>query len=295
MIKKSSRDILINIIFIGLGTSAGAFAITAIMIPNGLTCGGFTGIARLVQQYTNIDFSIIYYLLCGIVFLLVTFFLGFKESKKLILLSIIYPSVIWIFEQVDLILLDQKDLMLAAIFSGVMFGIASGLVFWRGFAFGNTDSIAQIIKRKWFPYVDTSRILFIIDGTVILISAFVFDKNIALYALVTQYIAMKLTEAVLYGLATRLVQLNVITSIPDALKAFVIENVQRGVSSIEITGEYTGIRKKQLIIMCSPRESMLVRRFLATNDPHSLVSVIGLNSVWGVGRGFKEIDKEDTI
>lgn len=106
---------------------------------------------------------------------------------------------------------------------------------------------------------------------------------------------MKFIDAVLYGLETKLVQLNVITSIPDALKAFVIENIQRGVSSVEITGEYTGIRRKQLVIMCSPRESMLIRRFLAVNDPHSFVSVVGLNSVWGMGRGFKEIDKEDTI
>lgn len=295
MMKKKPRDIAIDIIFITLGTAAGAFATTAIMIPNGLTCGGLTGIARLLQQYIDMDFSIIFYILCGLVFLLVTFFLGFKESKKLLLLSVTYPGVIFIFEKFNFTLLDEKDLMLAAIFCGIMFGLSSGLVFWRGFAFGSTDSIAQIIKRKWFPYVDTSRILFIIDAAVIVLSAFIFDRNIALYALVTQYIAMKFIDAVLYGLETKLVQLNVITSIPDALKAFVIENIQRGVSSVEITGEYTGIRRKQLVIMCSPRESMLIRRFLAVNDPHSFVSVVGLNSVWGMGRGFKEIDKEDTI
>ena len=295
MMKKKPRDIAIDIIFIALGTAAGAFATTAIMIPNGLTCGGLTGIVRLLQQYIDIEFSIIFYILCGLVFLLVTFFLGFKESKKLLLLSVTYPGVIFIFEKFDFTLLDEKDLMLAAIFCGIMFGLSSGLVFWRGFAFGSTDSIAQIIKRKWLPYVDTSRILFIIDAAVIVLSAFIFDRNIALYALVTQYIAMKFIDAVLYGLETKLVQLNVITSIPDALKAFVIENIQRGVSSVEITGEYTGIRRKQLVIMCSPRESMLIRRFLAVNDPHSFVSVVGLNSVWGMGRGFKEIDKEDTI
>ena len=27
------------------------------MIPNGLTCGGLTGIVRIVQNYVNIDFS----------------------------------------------------------------------------------------------------------------------------------------------------------------------------------------------------------------------------------------------
>ncbi|MBK5253995.1 MAG: YitT family protein [Peptostreptococcaceae bacterium] len=293
--KKSKRDIVLDIIFVLIGTGTIGFTISAVMIPNGLTSGGITGVARIVQEAFGISFAIIYYILLTSVFILVTVLLGFKEGKKLMLISVVLPTMILIFEKLDIKLLDEKDLMLAAVYCGVLFGIGLGLVFWRGYSTGGTDSIAQILKRKVFPFLDTSRILFIIDASVILISALVFGKNIALYALVTQYITMKLIDAVMYGFTTKLVQLDVITNIPEKLKDFVIENVARGVSSTEITGEYTGIKRRQLIIICSPRESMLVKRFLSTKDPNSMVTVTALNSVWGIGRGFKQIDKDDII
>lgn len=295
MVKKKARDIVLDAIFIIIGTGLSAFAVTSIMIPNGLTCGGITGLARIVQESSGISFSIIYYAFSAVVFLLVTILLGFKESKKLALMSIVMPTMILIFERLSINLLDEKDLMLAAVYCGVLFGMSWGVIFWRGFAMGGTDSLSQIVKRKMFPFLDTSRILFVIDASIILISALVFDRNIALYALVTQFISMKLIDAVLYGFATKFVQLDVITNIPRELRDFVIQNVVRGVSSVEITGEYTGVKRRKLMIICSPRESMLIKRFLAKNDPSSMVSVIALNSVWGTGRGFKQIDKEDAI
>ena len=69
----------------------------------------------------------------------------------------------------------------------------------------------------------------------------------------------------------------------------VMNELGRGVSSIEVTGEYTGDRRKQLKILCSPRESFIIKRYLAKEDPNSFVSVTSIKSVWGRGRGFSDI------
>ena len=79
-----------------------------------------------------------------------------------------------------------------------------------------------------------------------------------------------------------------------ALTDFIMNELGRGVSSIEITGEYTGDKRKQLKILCSPRESFLIKRHLAKYDPKSFVSVISVKSVWGVGRGFSDIRDIDS-
>ena len=39
----------------------GSFATVCIMLPNGLTFGGITGIAKIVQNYTGWNYSLIYY------------------------------------------------------------------------------------------------------------------------------------------------------------------------------------------------------------------------------------------
>ena len=93
----------------------------------------------------------------------------------------------------------------------------------------------------------------------------------------------------MYGLSTKIVELDIIPGDPDALTKYIMEELGRGVSSVEVTGEYTGDKRKQLKILCSPRESFLIKRHLAKNDPNSFVAVIGVNSVWGVGRGFSDI------
>ena len=64
-------------------------------------------------------------------------------------------------------------------------------------------------------------------------------------------------------------------------------------SSIEVCGEYTGKTYRKFIVFCSPRESVLVRRFLAKNDPAAFVTLMRVDTVWGLGQGFKNINKEN--
>ena len=80
--KKKLKTLVVDFIVLILACSAGAFATTAVMIPNGLTSGGITGVVRIIQSFVNINFSIVYYMIAAIVFVLVTVLLGFKEAKK---------------------------------------------------------------------------------------------------------------------------------------------------------------------------------------------------------------------
>lgn len=82
-----------------------------------------------------------------------------------------------------------------------------------------------------------------------------YGRNIALYALITQVILTKTSEIVMYGFASKTVQLNIITSKADEISDFIINEVDRGITSFEIRGEYTGREMRQLVLLCSPRES----------------------------------------
>lgn len=290
MLKVSIKTRILDYLFLVIGCAIGAFATTAVMIPNGLTSGGLTGIVRIIQSFIDIDFSLCYYAGAGIILIVVGLTLGFKEARKVLLVSIVYPAILMIFEKLDFRLLEEKDLILAAIFCGVFSGACSGIVFWRGYAFCGTESIAKIIKKKFFPEVDISKILLLIDSIVIVIAAFIFGRNIALYALVTQFIVSKMVDYIIYGLETKIVQLNIITDKGKELCEYVMHNLNRGVSSRTVVGEYTGKEHKELVIMCSPRESILIKRFLAETDRKAFVTVLHVDTVWGEGKGFSSID-----
>jgi len=281
-----------EIIMALMAATIGSFGTVCIMLPNGLTFGGITGLARLVQTYTGWDYSLVYYGFAMLVALTVWVTLGFKELRKILLMSISYPTIMMLLELSGYQFITE-DKLLAAIFTGVVLGVSNGLTFKAGFSSGGTDSIAKIIKYKKLPHLGINDITFVINTLIVIASAIVMGLNIALYAVITIYVSMKVGEAVMFGLSTKIVELEIIPGDADALTKYIMEELGRGVSSVEITGEYTGDKRKQLKILCSPRESFLIKRHLAKNDPKSFVAVIGVNSVWGVGRGFSDIRSLD--
>lgn len=279
--------------FLIIACITGAFATTAVMIPNGLTSGGLTGVVRILQYFVDINFSLAYYAGAFLILIVVIAAIGLREAKKVLVVTILYPAVLFVMEFFDFQLLEEKDVILAAIFCGVFSGVCNGIVFWRGYAFCGTESIAKIIKKKFTPQVDISRILLLLDAGIIVISAFIYGRNIALYALVTQFIASKMVDFIMYGFETKIVQVNILTSRAEETVEFVMKDLNRGVSSRTTVGEFTGQTKKELVVLCSPRESMLLKRFLASIDPGAFVTVLHVETVWGSGKGFSSIEREE--
>ncbi len=290
--KKKTQRFFTDLFFLVIACCVGAFATTAVMLPNGLTSGGLTGIVRILQTFVPLDFSVMYYALAILIWIVVVVLLGMEEGKKVLVVTVLYPAILVVFEQLDFQLLEEKDVILAAIFCGVFAGVCNGLVFWRGYSFCGTESVAKIIKKKLLPHVDISKILLLLDSIIIILSAFIFGRNIALYALVTQFIGSKMVDFIIYGFETKIVQMEIITSRNGEVADYIMHDIHRGVSSYDIVGEYTGQHRKQLIVLCSPRESMVIKKYLMDVDPAAFVTILQVNTVWGEGRGFTDMYDE---
>jgi uncharacterized membrane-anchored protein YitT (DUF2179 family) len=219
-------------------------------------------------------------------------FLGFKEARKIIVMTVIYPLFLLAFEYLDIRFLEEKDIILAAAYCGIFYGVCNGLVFSRGFSFGGADTVAKIINKKLLPQLSLSKLLLGMDVIVILASGFVFGRNIALYAIITSIILARVTDYVLYGFETRIVKMEVISDKHEEISNYIINDIERGVSSALVRGEYTGTERRQMITLCSPRESMLIRSRIAKLDKNALITVIHVDSVWGRDEDFRNIEGE---
>jgi uncharacterized membrane-anchored protein YitT (DUF2179 family) len=291
--KKKKNELLRDMIIVITSSAIGSYAIVAVMLPNGLTSGGITGIARIAQQAFGFNYTLAYYIACMIIVAIVWIFLGFGEVKKIIAMSIAYPVMITIFQACDLRLLQTKDLFLACIYFGILFGISSGILFYGGFSSGGTDSLAKVVRNKLFPHVPLSTMVTVFDLIIIIVSGFVIGVNIALYGIVQMVVMKYVTDLFIYGMSGKVVRISAITSASDELTDFVMHEVGRGVTSCTVKGEYSGEEKKELMIYCTPRESVEVKRFLAEKDPAAFVTIMQVNTVWGEGKGFQDINKSD--
>ena len=279
-----------DLFWVILGCSILAFSIIGILIPSGLSSGGLTGIVIILQEVLPFKFSLMYYIGAGIIFIAGLIFLKFKEARNILFVSIVFPSIMMIFERLDIILLEQDDIFLAAVYCGVIGGIGIGIVLQRGFLFGGTDTIAKIIRRKILPAVSLSQIMLVIDAIVIISSGFVFGRNIALYALITTAIKSKVSNVIMFGFDDKLVKMEIITTKNKEVSDYILHVISRGVTSIRITGAYTGDQKEKLVTICSPRESMLIKSFLSNVDKTAFISVMQMDSVWGRGNGFGSLE-----
>lgn len=289
--KKKAKKIGIDLIFILISSVVGAYSTLAVMVPNGMMSGGLSGAVRLVQNYFDIKFSTLYYIIAAIILIIMWIGIGFSYVKRAMLVSIIYPSVMAIMERFDFELLESKDLILAAVFLGVFQGISTALVFMRGYTFPGTDGLAKVVKKRFLPQVSQGVLMSAFDSMIIIGGLFIYGRNIALYALITQVIITKSLDAVMYGFHPKIVQLEIITEKEDEVADYILNELHRGVTTTNVLGEYTKSYRAEMRVLCSTRESIEIRRKLSEIDAGALVTLVKVETVWG--SGFEAIENED--
>lgn len=289
--KIKSNKLLVDILVLGTGCFMMAFAIASILKPNGLVTGGFTGLSIILGHILNINYTYIYYGFSLAVMLSAFVFLGKRKALKILLISVIFPMVLIAVDKSGFYLVEN-DLFLGAIYFGVIGGIGAGLIFKRGFSTGGTDTVAQILHKKFFPFISLSQIIFAIDICVISIAAIVFDRNVALYGIISNYVFAKSTDLVLFGLGSKKLKIEIISEHSEQISDYIINSIGRGLTILDVTGGYSNETKKKILTICSPRETMLIKRFIADTDERAFVYVLPVVSVWGEGNGFDRLHEE---
>lgn len=269
-----------------------AFGISSILKPNGLITGGVTGLSIILGSLINIPYTYLYYVMTIIIFITTGIFLGKGEMVKIAFLSISFPVILMYMQSLNYSFI-QNDMILSTVYYGIFAGTGVGLILKRGFSMGGTDTIAKIIHRKYLPFMSLSQILLAMDISIIFFSLTVFDTQVALYAIITQVVFTKTVDMVLFGFGSKKVKIEIISEFCDDIEEYIIHKIKRGISAYDITGGYSNQKRRKTVSICSPRESMLIRSFIAEVDPNAFVSVLPVISVWGLGVGFDDLSSDN--
>ena len=290
---KFIREALIVLTSAFFGSSVQIF----VMIPNGMTSGGMPGICRLATHFfPGLSYSLIYYALSMVVLIIAYFAMGMAEVRRIIALGFAYPIMLFIFEHIDYEFLDSPDPFLAAILIGVFYGIATGVGYIGGYSSRGTDTIARVLHFKLLNHIHTGDIQMAIDVAIIIVSAFVFDTNVAMYAIITAVVAAKVISAITVGYNGKYVQFDIIASDrqkEEAITEFVLHDVDRAVTSHISRGEYTKEERRTLSVICTPAESVRIKKFVGETDPKAFATIMPVTTVWGTH--FSDIKEVDNV
>ncbi|MBU3136192.1 YitT family protein [Clostridium gasigenes] len=289
--KKENNKFIVDYIIVYCGCILQAFAVTSILKPGGLVVGGFTGISLILAKIINIKYTFIYYFLCVLVLIAARIILGKKEALKIILLSVTYPLILILFDNFNFNFIDlpSNDKLLSCIYYGIVAGIGMGLVLKKGFSQGSSDTLAKIIHKKIFPYISIGQILLIIDICILAMSGFIFGHTAILYGIIMQMVYTKAVDTILFGFGSSLVKLVIISNKTDEISDYIINTINRGVSIGQLLGAYSNKPKRKVILICSTREAMVVKNFVANIDKNAFINIVPVIYAWGKGNGFDEL------
>jgi uncharacterized membrane-anchored protein YitT (DUF2179 family) len=257
-------------------------------IPSQLVAGGLSGAAQIINSFTGFPIGVLVFLaniplfvvgwryLGGRRFLARTIFAAFVYSAVVDGLRILWPDVRL-----------TNDLLLNALYGGVMGGVGGGLVFRARATSGGTDILARIIERRWG--IPISQAYLYTDGVVVFLAALAFSWEHALYAIVALYIGGVVVEAVLTGSNVVRVAF-IITQQPEGTAARIIADLGRGVTNWSGKGMYTGEERPILLCVVSRAEIGPLKTIVHEVDPSSFV-IIG-QAQEAFGEGFRLLNED---
>ena len=276
MLRKTNAAIEYGIIV--LGTAIMAFAIKNIYDPVSMVTGGVSGLAIIFKEMWGVPLWLTNTLLNVPLFAAAFFIMGWKFIKRTLFATVLLSLFLYVLPVVNL---TDSDMLLSALFGGILSGIGTGLLFLVGCTTGGTDMLAVLIQRA-VPYYTVAQVMQVLDGMIVAAGALVFGIPAALYAMIAIFCLAKVTDGIIEGLKFSK-QAYIISDQYEEIAQAVMSRMGRGVTSLEARGMYSGQEKKVLFCVVSKKELVELRQITAEFDPRAFMIVNDAREVFGEG------------
>lgn len=156
-------------LMIALGTALTAAAFGLIVLPQGLAAGGITGLSVLLSRVMPLPVSAIVFALNAGLFLLGWACVGRDFAFKTLLVSLLFPVLLELFQRLDILTELSADPLISSLLAGGMLGFGTGLVLLGNGSCGGFDILGVVLNKKLG--VPVSLVMVLCDGSVLIAQA----------------------------------------------------------------------------------------------------------------------------
>ena len=256
-----------------------AISYNLFLAPNKLVAGGVSGLATILKAIFGVEEYIVI-LISNLLLLIASYyFLGKEKTKATVLGSILFPLFVKLTSNITYkIDIDSSQLLLSAIFGGVIYGFGAGMIFKAGYTTGGTDIINQITS-KYFKIGMGASMLYC-DGLIILLSSFLFGATKLMYSIIILYIISIMSDRIILGISDSKA-FYIITDEEQAVKEFILKYLNHGVTVFNAKGGFA--KEKQNVLMCvlPTKDYYRLKEGLSEIDPEAFFVVTDAYEVFG--------------
>ena len=275
-----------NILMLTLAGIINAVGVTMFLAPVRLYDSGISGTSMLLSQITPEYLSLSFFLLILNVplFLYGTKKQGVTFTVYAVYTVIIYSVAAWLIT--DVLPVDVSftsplagdDLLLCALFGGLISGVGSGLAIRFGGAMDGIEVMAVVFAKRLGITVGT----FVMVYNVILyvICGLVFQSwTLPLYSIITYMAGIKTIDFIVEGF-DRSKAAMIITICPDEICETLSENFGSGATKIDAVGSYSNTQKTVVYFVLNRFQIGKMKSIVHDTDPTAYITISDVADVF---------------
>ncbi len=268
-----------NFIFLFMAGCVNAFGVTVFLAPVNLYDSGISGTSILLSQLTPDYMTLSVFLL---ILNIPLFLFGLKKQGVAftvysIFTVAVYSTVAWLITDVlpiDVSMaspLAGQDLLLCALFGGLISGVGSGMTIRYGGAIDGIEVMAVIFAKRLNITVGTfvmiyNVLLYIVCG--ITMQSWI----LPLYSIVTYAAGLKTVDFVVEGF-DRSKEVMIVTDKPQEISAALMDVFECGTTKIKAKGGYSNADKTIIYFVVNRFQISRMRNIIQTIDPRAFVTI----------------------
>jgi uncharacterized membrane-anchored protein YitT (DUF2179 family) len=274
-----------RLFLVALGALISALGYSLFQVPFNIVAGGLTGIGIIINHFSGLPVGMMYLLMNIPLLILGYSYLGRWRFILYTLIPVVVFSIAADFFTLSFPEMTQvapltDDMLLSAIYAGLLYGIGSGLIYRAGGTPGGTAILGRILQYK--TGLPLSQLFLYTDSAIILVAGIVFGWDSALHALLTLFLMGMASDFVLEG-PSNVRTAMIITSYPEELSQALTTGLRRSLTFWSVTGSYS--RQDRSMLFCTVQRSQVseLKYIIAEVDPTAFVVIENAHQAMGTG------------
>lgn len=272
-----SKNTYYNFFLFIMGMSLSAISVSVFYSPNEVTTTGCTGLAIVLNEYLNIDLSLLVLCLSSVLLVLSFLVFGVNYGSKHILGTLLFPVFLKSATLINnVIQFNDTSLFLLIVIGSALSGLGFGLVKRSGYSLGGFYVIYDILNKNFKISIGKANL--ICNSLVILFSAFVFGINKGIYAVIGLYIVSYVGDKIMLGIS-RNKAFYIVTRKPMDVRDYIVNNLGHTVTLVNANGGYSNRKKTLLLCVIPTIEYVKMKEIISAIDERAFFLVTDSYSV----------------
>ena len=252
--------------------------------PNHFSTGGVSGLSIILNRYVPGVSQAAFMFIINQLLLAVGFLIfGRSFGLRTAYCSLVFSGTAWLLEAlVPMSAPLTNQPLMELIFAVTLPAIGSAILFNLEASSGGTDIVAMILRK--FTSLNIGVSLLIGDILITLLALVAFGPETGLFSILGLMIKAVVVDLVLENIKIHK-SFQIITSKPEKIVRFIVEELHRGATELHGEGAYTHQEKTVILTVVSRAQAVRLRRFARETDPLSFTVITNTGEI--IGKGFR--------